>query len=111
MNWLNQTELQQINFAVWRSLWITFFNERNIFITGKLLKQGYRYFKLRKYFTKFYNCNFDLISKLLRQGISQPVFTGMLFTNFLRSWVIVIFLLCLLKLLNVLLKGVMTLLF
>jgi hypothetical protein len=55
------------------------FNERNIFITGKLLKQGYRYYKLRKYYTKFYNRNFDLISKLnsdlktlLRQGIIQP---------------------------------------
>ena len=59
------------------------FNERNIFITSKLLKQGYRYHKLRKYFTKFYNRNFDLISKfnsdlktLLRQGISQPGFYG-----------------------------------
>jgi hypothetical protein len=59
------------------------FNERNMFITGKLLKKGYRYYKLRKYFTKFYNCNFDLISKyssdlktLLRQGISQPGFYG-----------------------------------
>jgi hypothetical protein len=60
------------------------FNERNIFITSKLLKQGYRYHKLRKYFTKFYNRNFDLISKLnsdfkglLLQGISQLVFMEM----------------------------------
>jgi hypothetical protein len=59
------------------------FNERNIFITGKLLKQGYRYNKLRKYFKQFYNRNFDLISKfngdlktLLRQEISQPDFYG-----------------------------------
>jgi hypothetical protein len=49
------------------------FNER----TSKLLKQGYRYHKLRKYFTKYYNRNFDLVLKFksdlktpLRQGIS-----------------------------------------
>jgi hypothetical protein len=42
------------------------FNERNIFITSKLLKQGYRFYKLRKYFTKFYNRNLDLISKYKR---------------------------------------------
>jgi hypothetical protein len=57
------------------------FNKWNIFITGKLLTQGYRYYRLRKYFTKFYNRNFDLILKfnsdlktLLRQGISQSEF-------------------------------------
>jgi hypothetical protein len=33
------------------------FHERNISITSKLLKQGYRYYKLRKYFTTFYNRN------------------------------------------------------
>jgi hypothetical protein len=38
------------------------FNKLNIFITSKLLKQDYRYYKLRKYFTNFYNRNFDLIS-------------------------------------------------
>jgi hypothetical protein len=58
-------------------------NERNNFITSKLLKQGFRYHKLQKYFTIFYNHNFDLISKsksdlktLLRQGISQSGFYG-----------------------------------
>jgi hypothetical protein len=35
------------------------FNERNLFITNKLLKQGYRYHKLRKYFAKFYHRNSD----------------------------------------------------
>jgi hypothetical protein len=59
------------------------FNERNIFISSKLVKQGYRYHKLQKYFIKFYNRNFDLISKynsdlkiLLRLGISHPGFYG-----------------------------------
>jgi len=47
----------------------------------KLLKQGYRFNKLRKTFSKFYYRKFPLISKykcnwkyFLRQGISHPVF-------------------------------------
>lgn len=59
------------------------FNNRNILITEKLLKQGYRYHKLRKTFTKFYFRNLNLISKykwnlkaLLTQGISHPEFYG-----------------------------------
>ena len=59
------------------------FNERNLYITNKLLHQGYRYFKLRKYFTKFYYRNSDLVLKyntdlktLLREGISSPAFYG-----------------------------------
>ena len=59
------------------------FNNRNRIITEKLLKQGYRYNKLRKTFAKFYNRNVSLISKyrcnlktLLRQGISHPEFYG-----------------------------------
>ena len=30
------------------------FNNRNLFLTAKLLKQGYRYHKVRKAFSKFY---------------------------------------------------------
>ena len=30
-------------------------NNRNLFITAKLLKQGYRYHKIRKAFSKFYH--------------------------------------------------------
>ena len=30
------------------------FNNRNLFLTAKLLKQGYRYYKIRKAFSKFY---------------------------------------------------------
>ena len=51
--------------------------------TNKLLKQGYRYHKFRKTFSKFYRRYFDLISKfqvglksLLRQGLSEPDFYG-----------------------------------
>ena len=42
---------------------ITEFNTRNKLLTQKLLKQGYRYHKLRKKFSKFYRQYYDLISK------------------------------------------------
>ena len=49
----------------------------------KVLKQGYRYDKLRKTFSKLYYRNLPLISKykcnlktLLRQSISHPEFYG-----------------------------------
>ena len=52
------------------------FNTRNKLLTQKLLKQGYRYHKLRKTLPKFYRQYYDLISKfqvglksLLRQGL------------------------------------------
>ena len=59
------------------------FNTRNKLLTKKLLKQGYRYLKLRKTFSNFYRQYFDLISKFqvglksfLRQGLSEPDFYG-----------------------------------
>ena len=39
------------------------FNTRNKCLTAKLLKQGYRYHKLRKTFSKFYRRHYELISK------------------------------------------------
>ena len=39
------------------------FNNRNLFLTAKLLKQGYRYNKIRKAFTKFYHRHSELIVK------------------------------------------------
>ena len=46
-----------------------------------LLKQGYRYHKIRKAFSKFYHRHSELIVKynigsktLLQQGISEPIF-------------------------------------
>ena len=38
------------------------FNTRNKVLTAKLLRQGYRYHKLRKTFSKFYWRHFDLVS-------------------------------------------------
>ena len=39
------------------------FNIRNKVLTTKLLRQGYRYNKLRKAFSKFYRRHFVLVSK------------------------------------------------
>ena len=56
------------------------FNTRNKILTGKLLHQGYRYHKLRRFFfSKFYRRHDELVSKfqvrlkfLLQQGLSEP---------------------------------------
>ena len=52
---------QLIRFAR-ASCYVTNFNTRNKLITQKRLKQGYRYHKLRKTFSKFYRRYYDLIS-------------------------------------------------
>ena len=59
------------------------FNCRNKALTAKLLRQGYRYFKLRKAFSKFYRRHSALVEKynvslktLLQLGISEPDFYG-----------------------------------
>ena len=39
------------------------FNNRNLFLTAKLLKQGYKYHKIRKAFSKFYHRHSELIFK------------------------------------------------
>ena len=36
-------------------------NNRNLFLTAKLLKQAYRYHKIRKSFSKFYHRHAELI--------------------------------------------------
>ena len=62
------------------------FNARNKCLTAKLLKQGYRYHKLRKaFFSKFYRRYYELILKfnvgfksLLHQGLLEPEFYGYL---------------------------------
>ena len=59
------------------------FDTRNKCLTAKLLKQGNRYHKLRKPFSKFYRRHYELILKfnvglksLLHQGLSEPEFYG-----------------------------------
>ena len=53
---------QLIGFAR-ASSYVTDFNAHNKLLTQKLLKQGYRYHKLCKTFSKFYRRYYDLISK------------------------------------------------
>ena len=53
---------QLIRFAIVRSN-VSDFNIRNPFLTAKLLKQGYRYHKIRKAFSKFYHRHSELIVK------------------------------------------------
>ena len=70
------------------------FNNRTLFLTAKLFKQGYHgysYHTIRKAFSKFYHRHSDLIVKyniglktLLQQGISEPIFYGDLVYKFKR---------------------------
>ena len=67
------------------------FNNRNLFLTAKLLKQGYRYHIIRKAFSKFCHRHSELIVKyniglkaLLQQGKSEPIFYGDLVYKFKR---------------------------
>ena len=64
------------------------FNARNKCLMAKLLKQGYRYHKLRA-FSKFYRRHYELISNfhvglksLLHQGLSQQELYGDLVYKF-----------------------------
>ena len=65
------------------------FNAHNKSLTAKLLQQVYRYYKLRKTFSKFYRRHYELVSKfnvgskpLLHQGQSEPEFYGDLVYKF-----------------------------
>ena len=67
------------------------YNNRKLFLTVKLLKQGYRYHKIRKAFSQFYHRHSELIVQyniglktLLQQGISEPMFYGDLVYKFKR---------------------------
>ena len=59
------------------------YTNRNLFLTTKLLKLGYRYHKIRKAFSKFYHRHSKIVVKYkislkthLQQGISEPIFFG-----------------------------------
>ena len=65
------------------------FNTCNKVLTAKLLRQGYRYHKHRKAFSKFYRRHFDIVSKFnvglktfLLQDLSEPEFYGDLVYKF-----------------------------
>ena len=64
------------------------FNTRTKVLKAKLLRQGYRYHKLRKAFSKFYRHS-DIVSKYnvglkthLLYGLSEPEFYGDLVYKF-----------------------------
>ena len=59
------------------------FNTRNKVLTAKLLRQGYRYHKLHKAFSKFYRRYFDIVSKY-NVGLK----TLLLNLNFMATWCI-----------------------
>ena len=65
------------------SSYVADFNTGYKLLSQKLLKQGYRYPKVRKTFSNFYRLYYDLISQfqvglksLLRQGFWEPDFYG-----------------------------------
>ena len=75
----------------WKHYNVDDFHNRNLFLTAKLLKQGYRYNKTRKAFSKFYHRHSELLIKyniglktLLQQDISAPIFYGYLVYKFKR---------------------------
>ena len=58
------------------------FNNRNLFLTAKLLKQDYRYHKILKAFSKFYHRHSDLIVKY-NIGLKSSSATRHIRTNIL----------------------------
>ena len=84
------------------------FNNRNKFLSSKLLKQGYRYHRLCKEFSKFYYQHSEFIATynicfttLLQQVLSEPVFHGDLIYRFKRLLENLILVINLKRLLNV----------
>ena len=51
-------------------------NTRNMVLTAKPLRQGYRYHKIRKAFSKFYRRHFDILSKY-NVGLKTPFLQGL----------------------------------
>ena len=94
----NGVYISQLSYGVYISQLIRFarvcsniddFNTRILFLTTKLFKQGYRYHKIRKAFSKLYHRHSELIVKyniglktLLQQGIPEPIFYGDLVYKF-----------------------------
>ena len=76
---------QLIRFAR-ASSYVADFNTRNKLLTLKLLKQGYRYHKLCKTFSKFYRRYYDLIMKFLSQTNKQISLVPRTFGTWFLWW-------------------------
>ena len=63
------------------------FNTRNKVLTAKLLRQRYRYNKLRKAFSKFYRRHFDIVSKY-NVALKHFFFKVFLNLNLMATWCI-----------------------
>ena len=63
------------------------FNTRNKVLTAKLLRQGYRYHKLCKAFSKFHRRHFDIVSKY-KVGLKTFFCKGFQNLNFMGTWCI-----------------------
>ena len=63
------------------------FNTRHMVLTAKLLRQGHRYHKLRKAFSKFYRRDFDIVSKY-NVGLKTLLLQGLQNLNFMATWCI-----------------------
>ena len=68
------------------------FDTYNKVLIATLLRQGYRYHKIRKVFSKFYGWHFDIVSKynvvlktLLLHGLSEPEIYGDLLYKFRKN--------------------------
>ena len=71
------------------------FKTRKQVLTAKLLKQGYRYNKIRKTFTKFYRHHCDLVSTFnlfLNEAYRNLNFMATSYTNLRKLFVEMIFL-------------------
>ena len=76
---------QLIHFAR-ASSHVTDFNNRNKFLTAKLLKHGYRYHKLSKAFSKFYRSHFELIKNLCNKVFVIQNFMEIWYINLRNRW-------------------------
>ena len=63
------------------------FNTRNKVLTVKLLRQGYRYHKIRKAFSKFHRRHFDIVSKY-NVGMKTLFYKAFQNLNFMGTWCI-----------------------
>ena len=61
------------------------FNTCNKVLTAKLLRQGYRFHKIRKTFSKFYRRHFDIVSKY-NVGLETLFLQGLSELNFMATW-------------------------